>query len=217
MLFGDPLPFVNSYIEILNHTIKEHKPDFGLSVIQRAWLAFCIMGILVTNSVCWAKFNRSSTGGYSSAALSWMLRKSKIFWDFLLRMSTEAILRRYKISKACIVVDDTHKKRSKKTAKIAWVHKLKDRASGGFIMGQSIIFLVLITPRFNIPVGFAFYMPDPDLSAWYKQNANLKEQRVPKRERPPKPANNPNYPTKQDIALKLLEEFRSCHPEIELI
>jgi len=216
MLFGDPLPFVNSYIEILNHTIKEHKPDFGLSVIQRAWLAFCLMGIFVTNSVCWAKFNRFSIGGYSSAALSWMFRKSKIFWIFLLHMSTEAILRRYKISQACMAVDDTHKKRSKLTRKIAWVHKLKDKASGGFIMGQSIIFLVLITPRFNIPVGFDFYLPDPDLSAWYKQDAKLKKQGVPKRERPPKPARNPNYPTKQDIALKLLEEFKCHHPEIKI-
>ena len=83
-------------------------------------------------------------------------------------------------------------------------------------MGQGIILLVLVTPRFSIPVGFAFYMPDPALSAWYKQDAKLKGQEVPKRERPPKPAKNENYPTKQDIALKLLEEFKCHHPEIEI-
>ena len=45
---------------------------------------------------------------------------------------------------------------------IAYVHKLKDKASGGFIRGQSLLFLLLITPKVMIPVGFVFYLPDPD-------------------------------------------------------
>jgi hypothetical protein len=46
-------------------------------------------------------------------------------------------------------------------------------------------------------VGFVFYQPAPELSAWYKQEKTLKKQGVPKKQRPPKPAPNPEYPTKQ--------------------
>jgi len=216
MLFGKPLPFVVTYIEMLNETMKEHMPGFVLSNIQSARLSFYIMGILVTNSICWAIMRRSSIENYNSAALSWIFRKAKIRWDLLPHMSTRAILNQYGITKACLVVDDSEKKRSKSTKNISDVHKTKDKASGGFIMGQSLVFLVLVTPKITIPVGFSFYMPDPKLSAWYKQDEKLKKQGIPPKERPPRPARNKNYPTKQEIALKLLEEFKSYHPHIKI-
>jgi hypothetical protein len=150
------------------------------------------------------------------AALSWMFRNSKIQWEFLPHMSVRAILRQYGINKACLAIDDSEKKRSKSTKNIAYVHKVKDKTSGGFIMGQSLVFLVLVTPQITIPVGFSFYMPDPELSAWYKQNEKLKKQGIPTKKRPPRPAKNENYPTKQEIALKLLEEFKSYHPDIKI-
>jgi hypothetical protein len=216
MLFGKPLPFVVKYVEMLNDTMKEHMPGFVLSNIQSARLSFYIMGILVTNSICWAIIRRSSVENYNSAALSWIFRKAKIRWEVLPHMSTKAILHQYGIKKACIAIDDSEKKRSKSTKNIAYVHKTKDKSSGGFIMGQSLVFIVLVTPQITIPVGFAFYMPDPELSVWYKQNEKLKKQGIPPKERPPKPVRNKNYPTKQEIALKLLEEFKRYHPDITI-
>ena len=47
----------------------------------------------------------------------------------------------------CVDIDDTDKKRSKSTKKISYAHKIKDKGSGGYIMGQSLVFLVLITPE----------------------------------------------------------------------
>jgi hypothetical protein len=33
-----------------------------MSATQRAWLAFCVTAVLVTNSICWARFERASLG-----------------------------------------------------------------------------------------------------------------------------------------------------------
>ena len=214
MFIVQPLPFVKTFIDALNEAIEEHKPGWGLSGIQKTWLSFCILGIVITNSVCWAKFERASVGSYSLAALSWMFRHSKILWDVLLHMSVRVILRRYGITEGILVIDDSDKKRSKWTPKIAYAHKLKDKANGGFINGQSVVFLVLVTPKITLPVGCAFYMPDPALSAWYKEDKKLKKQGVPAKQRPPKPSQNDTYPTKQKIALGLLKEFCSYHPTL---
>ena len=57
MLISEPLPFVNAYLEALDKALKGHDPrGRGLSAAQRRWLGFCVMAILITNSVCWAKF-----------------------------------------------------------------------------------------------------------------------------------------------------------------
>lgn len=216
MFIVKPLPFVEMFIDALNEAIEEHQPGGGLSGIQKAWLSLCILAILVTNSVCWAKFERASLGKYSLAALSWMFRASKIPWELLLQMSVRVILRRYGITQGCLDIDDTDKQRSKVTKKIAYVHKLKDKKTGGFIQGQSIVFLVLITPKITFPVGFAFYMPDPALTAWYKENKKLKKQGVPSHQRPPKPPQNKSYPTKGELSLGLLRQFKSSHPAIQI-
>jgi hypothetical protein len=113
-------------------------------------------------------------------------------------------------------VDDADKGRSKSTHPRAYVHKLKDKTSGGFIMGQTLVFLLLVTERITVPVGFAFYVPDPVLSAWRKQDRALKKQGVPKRQRPAKPLRNEAYPPQQALALRLLAQFRHHHPLITI-
>ena len=216
MFIVKPLPFVTTFIDALNEALKESLPGRGLSTCQKGWLSFCILAILVTNSVCWARFERASLGRYSLAALSWMFRHSKIPWEQLLQLSVQVILRRYGITQGSLELDDTDKKRSKVTRKIAYVHKLKDKASGGFIQGQCLVFLVLVTPQITFPVGFAFYMPDPALTAWYKEEKRLKKQGVPALQRPPKPPKNEAYPTKGELALGLLRSFRSHHPTVHI-
>jgi hypothetical protein len=216
MFIVKPLPFVTTFVEGINQAMEAHRPGLGLSRIQRAWLSFCVMAVLVTNSVCWAKFARASIGAYSLAALSWMFRHGKIDWEHLLIRSVQHLLERYGIKKGYLVLDDTDKKRSKSTRKIAYVHKLKDKASGGFIQGQCIVFLVLVTPKITFPVGFGFYRPDPELTAWYAEDKKLRRQGVPPKQRPPKPPKNKDYPTKQEISLGLLAHFRSHHPTIRI-
>jgi hypothetical protein len=216
MFFTEAAPFVSSFVEALNLAMEKQKPGCGLSKAQRGWISFCIMAILVTNSVCWARFERAGLGGYSLAALSWVFRHSKIPWEMLLTMSVRVILSRYGIKEGSLVEDDTDKKRSKSTTKIGYLHKLKDKATGGFLMGQCIVFLVLVTPKITIPVGFKFYMPDPAMTKWSKKDKALKKLRIPARQRPPKPPKNGSYPTKQELALKLLEQFRKDHPDIKI-
>lgn len=214
MFIKTPLPFVQEFVAELHEALEKYQPGAGLSRLQRYWLSFCLMGILVSNSVCWARFERASLGHYSLAALSWMFRHSKIPWEFLLQMSVTVILRKYRITHGSVAVDDSDKKRCKVTKRIFKAHKLKDKTSGGYINGQSIILLLLVTPIVTMPVGFAFYLPDPSLTAWKKEDERLKKQGVPPKNRPPKPARNPAYPTKQAMALTLLAAFRRAHPTL---
>jgi hypothetical protein len=216
MILGKPAPFVSAFVDAVDAAIREHHPSRGLSAIQRTWLAFCVTAVLVTNSICWARFARASLGTYALAALSWMFRHSKIPWDELLVASVRVILRHYGITSGNLVVDDTDNQRSKSAKALAHLYKLRDKESGGYIWGQSLIFLLLVTPKISIPVGFVFYQPAPELSAWYQKEKALKKQGVPKKKRPPKPAPNPQYPTKQHLALGLLEVFKAHHPTIRI-
>lgn len=216
MFFEKPLPFIENFLNALDDAIGEYKPGARLTRIQKGWLAFCIMGILLTNSVCWARFERSGMGHYSQAAISWMFRQSKIPWELLLHMSVKVILITFGIIEGILATDDSGKKRSKSVRKIARVHKIKDKSTGGFFIGQTIVFLVLVTPQITFPVGFAFHEPDPELSKWHKENEKLKKQGVPPKLRPPKPERNPNYPTIPEISLSLIREFNAWHPDIKI-
>ena len=216
MILGKPAPFVRAFIEAVDSTIRASQPHHAMSATQRAWLAFCVTAVLVTNAICWARFERASLGTYSLAALSWMFRHSKIPWDHLLVASVRVILRHHGITSGSLVIDDTDNQRSKAAKALAHLYKLRDKESGGYIWGQSLVFLLLVTPKISIPVGFVFYQPAPELSAWYKKEKTLKKQGVPPKQRPPKPAPNPRYPTKQQLALRLLEEFKGHHPDIRM-
>lgn len=218
MIFLEPLPFVQMFVATIDIAIKKHtgKPS-GLTRIQRGWLSFCLMGILLTNSVCWARFERIGLGGYAGPALSWMFRRSKILsWELIFQISVSVILQTYDIIDGVLVLDDTDKKRSKKTKRIAGVHKLKDKTSGGFVMGQNIVLLLLVTRTVTIPVGVAFYQPDPVRSKWVRDDKAMKEKGVAKKYRPIEPPRNPSYPTKLELGLNLLKGFKQWHGGIKV-
>ena len=216
MVMGKPAPFVSAFVDAVDEAIRTQSPSQGMSAMQRAWLAFCVTAVLVTNSICWARFARASLGSYSLAALSWMFRHSKIPWDELLVASVWVILHHYGLHSGSLVIDDTDNKRSKSAKTLAHLYKLHDKESGGYIWGQSLVFLVLVTPTISLPVGFAFYQPAPELSAWYKKDKALKQQGVPKKQRPSPPPPNPRYPTKQALALSLLAQFKTQHPAFKV-
>jgi hypothetical protein len=200
----------------VDEAIRAESPHHGLSVTQRTWLAFCVTAVLVTNSICWARFERAGLGTYALAALSWRFRHSKIPWDDLLVVSVRVILRHYGLTSGSLVIDDTDTPRSKAAKTLAPLYKLRDKESGGSLWGQSLVFLVLVTPTISIPVGFAFYQPAPELSAWDKQEKALKKQGVAKKQRPSQPSPNPHYPPKQDLALRLLAQCKAQHPDVRV-
>jgi hypothetical protein len=211
----EPLPFIKNYIEALDKGLKKHTGK-GLSLGQAVWLGFCLMGILVTNSVCWARFERASFGLYRFSALSWMFRHTRLSWAKLLPVSVELILAAHGLTEGILVGDDSDRARTKGVKRIHKAHKLKDKPTGGYRMGQSLVMLLLVTPVLTIPVGFAFYHPDPRLKAWEKEEQRLKKQGVPKKDRPAKPERNPCYPTKADLLLELLAKFKAHFPNFRV-
>src|SRR5918994_1433826 len=186
MILAKPAPFVGAFIDAVDDAIRQSNPNHRMSAIQRTWLAFCVTAVLVTNSICWARFERASLGTYSLAALSWMVRYSNIPWDHLLVASVRVILRHHGLTSGSLVIDDTDHPRSKAAKALAHLYKLRDKESGGYVWGQSLVFLVLVTPKISLPVGFVFYQPAPELRAWYKQAKRLKQQGVAPKQRPPK-------------------------------
>ena len=210
------VPFITEFIDALDDALSQHKSPKRLSATQKYWLAFCLMGILATKSVCWAKFERVSFGQYGSAALSWVFHHASIPWKLLLQCSVGLILNHYGITQGTLVIDDSDNKRSKNTTKIWHVHKLKDKASGGYVMGQGLVFMVLVTPTITLPVGIEFYMPDPDYTAWKKTHDQLKKEGIPAKQRPPKPAKKDEFPTKIEIAISLVEQFHACFSDIKI-
>ena len=187
MFFREKLPFIEEFITELDQNLRAHSPEKkGLSHKQKGFLSFCLMGIFVTNSVCWARFERASLGDYAVGALSWMFRHAPIPWDFLLHMGIRIILRKYNIKNGVLVVDDTDHKRSKVTSRIYRAYKVFDKKTNGYFNGQSIVFLILVSESITIPVGFSFYSPDPAWKAWEKEDKRLIAQGVVKKSRPPK-------------------------------
>ena len=78
MVIGKPAPVVSALVDAIDEAIRAQSPSYGMSTMQRAWLAFCVTAVLLTNSICWARFARARLGTYALAALSWMFRHRKI-------------------------------------------------------------------------------------------------------------------------------------------
>ena len=74
----------------------------------------------------------------------------------------------------------------------------------------------MVTQSVTLPVGFAFYRPDPVLTAWVKEDKRLKKEAVAKKDRPAKIERDSDYPTKTQLALRLLQEFKDVHGNIKI-
>ena len=216
MIVERPLPFISEYLNHLNSELRRIHPGCSLSSKQRLWLGFVLSTVLLTNSICWKRFERASLGKFKHSALSWMFCNSKIFFETLFETSIRQILSNYGIKEGVICIDDVDRNRSKSTKTIYGVHKLKDKLSGGFVNGQCLVFLVLVTPTATFPIGFEFFRPDPKLKAWKKEDERLKKQKIPKKQRPIEPDRNPDYPTKVQLSLQLLKRFQQNSPELKI-
>lgn len=215
-MLDEPLAFAKNFVDELNRALQTHCNHVCLTGIQTTWISFCITAIVLTNQVCWASFERLSLGRVSLASLSWMFRRSKIVWESLLVASVFLILHRYGIREGLLIIDDTDNPRSKNTKEIAHAHKIKDKKTGGYCNGQCIVYLLLVTSKVTIPVGFKFYQPDPKVSAWRKENNRLKRQGIAKRNRPAEPLRDPKHPTKAELAILLVEAFSKTFPLVSI-
>ena len=216
LLAREGLPFIKDYITALNESMNKIRPGTVLSNVQCVWLRFLLMGLIVTNSLCWERFERFGLGEYRAPALCWMFRRAKIAWEIILQASVMYIIESYGIKSGILVIDDTDNERSKNTTEIAKVHKIKDKRSGGFFNGQNIILLLLVSDELTIPVGFKFYEPDPAKRSWHKEDKRLRQKGVEKQYRPKKPEYDPAYPTKKELALELIKEFSDSYKTIKI-
>jgi hypothetical protein len=146
MLMGKPAAFVSAFMDAVDDAIRAHQPPHGLSARPRAWLAFCVTAVVVTHSLCWARFARASLGTYALAALSWMFRHSKIPWADLLVASVRVLLHHHGITSGSLLIDDTDNPRSKAAHTLAHLYTRRDTASGGYLWGPSLVLLGLVTP-----------------------------------------------------------------------
>ncbi len=210
------MPFIDAFVEELATSLKKLNTGRGLSFAQRCWLKFCLMGVLMTNSVCWAGFERVGLGGYRLSALSWMFRKAKIPWEKLFQASVGRVLEQHGIRDGVAVADDSDLRWAKRTKRIHAAHKIFDKKTGGYFNGQTVVLLVLVSGRVTIPVGFRFYRPDPAMVAWRKEDKRLRKAKVRKAERPACPERNPAYPGKEECVLSMLREFRHYHPHVKV-
>jgi hypothetical protein len=216
MIINDGLPFIKSYVNAINQSLKEHRSGSEMSALQCYWLSFVILGLLVTNSLCWSRFERFGLNEYKASAICWMFKRAKIAWELLLHASVLKIIESYSIHYGVLVIDDTDAERSKNTKQIAKVHKIRDKKTSGYFKGQNIIFLLLVTDKLTIPVGFEFYQPDPAMSDWIKEDKRLREKKVLKKFRPEKPNPNQQYPSKKSLAIKLIDGFLSDFKDIKI-
>jgi hypothetical protein len=209
MIITNESPFIANYVDQLNKILAVDNKQ--LTALQSCWLKFILLGILITNSVCWKKIERFSIAGYSFKAISWMFRRSKIYWYGLLTASTSYLIKLYKISNCILVVDDTDIQRSKNATKIGKLHKIKDKKTNGYFMGQNIIKLLLIANGITLLVGFKLYEPDSKLRQIKLERKRLKAKGVTKQHLPKLSARNPLCPTKTELAIELLTEFVEKH------
>lgn len=216
MLISKALPFINEFINDLDKILSEANTEFKLSRIQKEWFVFCLQGIILTNTLCWSRFKKWSVGERSVASLSAMFRNSDIKWDQLLFAAVKSLLSKYSLDNGILVIDDSDHERSKNTSKIFGVHKIKDKKTGGNISGQCLVFLVLVTDKITLPVGFRFHIPDPEITEWKKQDDYLKSLGRKKEDRPEKPLKKKEFPTKIEIALELIKEFKNNFSNIHI-
>lgn len=207
-----PLPCVTLFVETLNESLRSVDPKATLTRIQRAWLVMILMGIVVTDILCWAAFERRGLNRFTQDQLRWMFTKGRLAWSHFLRCSVKVLLAHYGITGGTLVLDETDKRRAKVTEKIAGAHKIKDKKSGGYFNGQELVFLFLVTDVISFPVDFRFYTPDPAVRAWKNRCKEQKKQGIKAAEREPRPAPNPEYPQKMDIAIEMLQSFAEAFP-----
>jgi hypothetical protein len=154
-MFADAMPFITLYVSELAKELCQQRPEYRLSGIQQKWLSFCLTGMLLTGTLCWATFERMGLGVYRIGALSWMFRNAKLPWSNLLQASFSVLMSILRIKDGVLILDDSDHRRAKTTSCIFGAHKIFDKKTGGYYNGQCLMFLLLVTKTVTLPIGIA--------------------------------------------------------------
>jgi hypothetical protein len=125
------LPCVTQFVAHLNQSLRAGKASAALTQRQCAWLNTVLVGILVTGTLNWAMFERRSLNASRQSGLRWLFGRAKMAWPLLLRASVACLLNHYGITGGVLVLDDTDKRRSQRTTRIAGTPTVKDQKTGG--------------------------------------------------------------------------------------
>ncbi|MGK0365943.1 MAG: hypothetical protein ACI85O_003013 [Saprospiraceae bacterium] len=79
-----------------------------------------------------------------------------------------------------------------------------------------MLFLLLVTEKITIPVGFVFYEMDPILRAWKKEDKRLLKKGLKKKYRLEEPERDAAYPTKNELAIGLVRDFKASFEEVKI-
>ncbi len=213
-MFVDSMPFITQYVSELANELHQRHPGQHLSGTQQKWLSFCLTGMLLAGTLCWRAFEQMGLGSYRVGSLSWMFRHSKLPWTYLLQSSFSLLMRIFNLRSGILVVDDTDHRRAKTTSRIYGTQKIFDKKTGGYYNGQCLMFLLLVTDKFTLPIGIRFYRPDPQYRAWEKEDKRLAKAGIKAAQRPKAPEPDPDYPSKNEIALALIDDFHRKNPDI---
>lgn len=207
--------FIDTYVEEIASGLSAHGEK--LSKAQKIWLGFCLSSILRLNNLNWVAYSKHSFNAYNYGALSYMFRNSPICWSSLFTASIQLILKTYGIKKGTLVLDDSSLGRSQGTKKIYKVCKTRDKKTGGYVNSQNFVFLLLVTDKASIPVGFCFYEYDPVYAIWRKEDNRLKKQKVLKEHRPIEPEKDiVSYPSKVALSVDLIRSFQKTFPSLQI-
>lgn len=216
-LYG--LSCVSDYVEALMLIMKEKKANLALTNKQKIWLKFCLSMIILTNSINWDKFERFSLRAYKAKALGFIFHHAKIKWNELFACGIRLLLKIYGINKGHLIIDDTDRPRSKVINKIAFVFKGFNKKTGGYFNCQNLVFLILVSDKITIPVGFKFYTPCPVLAEWTKKDKEIRKLRKKDKSisRPKKPERSLEHPMRTEISKELIQEFSNNFKEISVL
>ena len=112
MLIKEPLDFAKEFIKSVNQCIEKERLGRKMSRHQQWWLAFCITAVVLTNSVCWAQFERISLGKLTLRSISWMFRRSKLLLEIINEIRFTDPVRAFAYAKQAknLVMQGTNKK-----------------------------------------------------------------------------------------------------------
>ena len=224
------LPLVISYVdnicnEYVNSHLNKNQAVSKISNKQKIWLIFCLTMMILTNSLNWDRFERFSLGSYKSKALSFMFHRAGIPFQLLFEAGIRTIIKTFNILKCHIIIDDTDRPRSKIIKAIAFVFKNFNKKTGGYFNCQNLVFLVLVTNKVTIPFAFKFYKPCPEVKKWQELDKKIRalnkqgfrDKDGKKLKRPDKPERSKDCPTRNQLSVELVREFKEKFPEIEII
>ena len=209
-MFTQPLPAVVALLISLNETLLLFRGT-GLSQRQQYNLGMIITGIVANGTLNLTRISLACFGELSLAVISTVIHRSQIPWVKLQFAGFLHILKRFDIGKIHIQIDDTDLDRSKIVKALYGVFRTIHKPTNGYHNAQNIVWVTVCALGVTCPICFYFYRPDPALTSWHKKKkaaAKRKKKTGKNTKLPPKPIRSTEYPTRTEIAGRLLQKTK---------